>query len=802
MKKIIRVAKMELNTLFYSPIAWFLLIIFLVQCGIQFSDGMARVIQNQELYSKRFWYNSFVTADLFEDRYRGLFTTITSKLYLYLPLITMGLISRETSSGTIKLLYSSPLKVRDIVLGKFAAMIFFSLLLIAILSIFGITAILTVESVDYGQILSGLFGLFLLLCTYAAIGLFMSCLTSHQVVAALSTFVTFALFAYIGELWQDNDTVREFTYYLSIAGRVSKMIGGLISSKDVLYFLSIIFMFLTFSYFKLRASRESKPAFVRIGRYLAVFGGVSMVIYFSSRPGFIAYLDVSANKAHTISSNGQKILAGMNKGPVEITAYINLLGENFGSGLPKARMNDVEGRWARYVRFKSDIRLNYVYYYDSTAYDPLIYKENKGKSLQQIAEQRAKIYKVGMSRFKTPAEMEKIIDLEPEGKRYVMRVSYNGRSTYLRLFRDQMIFPNEQETMAAFKRLTDDQFPVVGFLEGEMERSSKKLGDRDMGLLANEKGFRNALINQGFDVETVSSANQVPANISILVIADPLKAFSPEAMTNIRQYIDRGGNLLIGGEPGKQQLLNPVLAPLGIQLMDGTLVQPTDDFAPDLVLTDVTKTTAGLSREMFAMQQSGAKVAMNKAAGLKYQQGAFDIEPLLETNSSTAWLKRNPLMNLDAVSPDTGKTVEVKTFQTSQITEAKQSENTNNPVFSASEGDEKGTFTTAAALTRKVNGKEQRIVVTGDVDFLSNVEVLLFRNMKDTRIDNFAFSTQVFGWLSNDRYPVETLRPPNKDTKVRLTDRSLSVLKLLWIWILPGALLIFATILLLKRRNN
>ncbi len=273
-------------------------------------------------------------------------------------------------------------------------------------------------------------------------------------------------------------------------------------------------------------------------------------------------------------------------------------------------------------------------------------------------------------------------------------------------------------------------------------------------------------------------------------------------MTNIRLYIDRGGNLLIGGEPGKQQLLNPVLAPLGIQLMDGTLVQPTDDFAPDLVLTDVTKTTAGLSREMFAMQQSGAKVAMNKAAGLKYQQGAFDIKPLLETNSSTTWLKRNPLMNLDAASSDTGKTVEVKTFQTSQITEAKQSENTNNPVFSASEGDEKGTFTTAAALTRKVNGKEQRIVVTGDVDFLSNVEVLLFRNMKDTRIDNFAFGTQVFGWLSNDRYPVETLRPPNKDTKVRLTDKSLSALKLLWIWILPGALLIFATILLLKRRNN
>src|SRR5258708_6392519 len=163
----------------------------------------------------------------------------------------MGLMSREISSGTIKLLYSSPIKVREIIYGKFVAMMVYNLLLIGVLLLFVIAGIITVPHFDYGLVLSGLLGIYLLLCAYSAIGLFMSCLTAYQVVAAISTFVIFAFLSYIGTMWQEIDFVRDLTYSLAMTGRAEKMIAGLITTKDLAYFGVIIYLFLGLSILKL-----------------------------------------------------------------------------------------------------------------------------------------------------------------------------------------------------------------------------------------------------------------------------------------------------------------------------------------------------------------------------------------------------------------------------------------------------------------------------------------------------------------------------------------------------------------------
>ena len=93
----------------------------------------------------------------------------------------MGLMSRELSSGSIKLLYSSPVTNKQIVLGKYLAMMLYGLLLMAILSIFVIYSAFAIKSFDFICVLAGLLGLYLLTCAYSAIGLFMSSLTSYQV---------------------------------------------------------------------------------------------------------------------------------------------------------------------------------------------------------------------------------------------------------------------------------------------------------------------------------------------------------------------------------------------------------------------------------------------------------------------------------------------------------------------------------------------------------------------------------------------------------------------------------------------
>src|SRR5262245_20134792 len=103
MQTIVRIAKTELRTLFYSPIAWFLLIVFMVQCGILYVNSLSQVAVQQEIGGYNLYFLSYLTSAIFLSG-QGVFVSVMQNLYLYIPLLTMSLISRETGSGTIKLL--------------------------------------------------------------------------------------------------------------------------------------------------------------------------------------------------------------------------------------------------------------------------------------------------------------------------------------------------------------------------------------------------------------------------------------------------------------------------------------------------------------------------------------------------------------------------------------------------------------------------------------------------------------------------------------------------------------------------
>ncbi len=109
------------------------------------------------------------------------------------------------------------------------------------------------------------------MCTYTAIGLFMSSLTTYQIVSAIGTFILVFVLDRIGGLWQQYDFIRDLTYFLSMSGRTNKMLAGLITTNDVVYFVLVVTMFLSFTYFKLAGTREIKPWFVKSqplpGRY-------------------------------------------------------------------------------------------------------------------------------------------------------------------------------------------------------------------------------------------------------------------------------------------------------------------------------------------------------------------------------------------------------------------------------------------------------------------------------------------------------------------------------------------------------
>ena len=144
MRKILKIAGNELRALFCSPVAWFILVIFAVQSGMTFTD-LFRSVLRQQFMGEPIEY-SITTALL--TGMSGTFTVIQQYLYLYVPLLTMGLMSREFGSGSIKLLYSSPVTAGQIIWGKFLSMMVYGLILMGVLLVLVLFACCTVESFD------------------------------------------------------------------------------------------------------------------------------------------------------------------------------------------------------------------------------------------------------------------------------------------------------------------------------------------------------------------------------------------------------------------------------------------------------------------------------------------------------------------------------------------------------------------------------------------------------------------------------------------------------------------------------
>ena len=124
MRAIYRIARLELSNLFYSPVAWLLLVLFVFMTGMTFGEMMESLSRRQELgrglyaISKDIFYNS-----------RGLWGSVSQWFYLIMPLLTMGLISQEFSRGSIKLLFSAPITGRHIVLGKYLGIMLYGLIM-------------------------------------------------------------------------------------------------------------------------------------------------------------------------------------------------------------------------------------------------------------------------------------------------------------------------------------------------------------------------------------------------------------------------------------------------------------------------------------------------------------------------------------------------------------------------------------------------------------------------------------------------------------------------------------------------
>ena len=765
-KEIIRrVALAELQLLFFSPVAWLVLILFTLQTAMSFTGTIKGAVRSEALN----YVLSNLTFSSFSDMF-GFFQGVLRYLHLYIPLLTMGLMSRDLSSGSIKLLYSSPVRNSQIIIGKFLSMVVYGLMLVAILFVYVLVGAGVIEHFDWPLVLSGLLGIYLLILAYAAIGLFMSSLTSYQIVAAVATIALLSGLNFIGRVGQSIDFVREITYWLSMSGRTKQFIEGLICSEDVLYFLIIMALFLGLGILRLNAIRQKTRWTGTWAKYAGMFLGAMMLGYLSSRPLLMAYHDTTRTKSQSLTKASQDIVAQV-KGGLTMTTYVNLFDNDAFWGMPKMRKN-MEKEFRQFVRFKPEMKLRYVYYYAGVEGSTMQYYNEELTEEELVAKLVKNEEGLTMRKVLTKDVVDQMEDLSSEGYRFVWSLKRDsGDRVFMRMFDDSQKFPSEREVSAALKRLVMVQPPVVAFTRGHGERDFDRKGDRSYSRFAMDKPFRYSLVNQGFDFVTVGLDEAIPGHINILVIADMREALTEAEHAHLDAYIARGGNLMILGEIRRQEVMNPLLARFGVTFLPGQLVQFTgEDYSPDFIVSRATTEAEHLS--YFLGGGEHFKVTMPGAVALSYRAGmGYDVIPLLVTNPSGVWNEQD---SFDFVEET--------------------------PELNPTRGEAENAYPTGIALIRLVNGRQQRIMILGDADCIGNGEISY--NRPGLPAANFNLIMGAFNWMSNNELPVDVRRPAPIDNTLHMSMQGAKWMRTMLVWVFPGLLLMGYLILWLRRRGR
>ncbi len=223
MRQMLVLAGREFRAYFDSAVAYVVITLFLLIAGWQFSTAL-------------FLNNS---PDL-----RTLFGIMRFILLFFVPAISMRLFSEEKRVGTIELLMTLPIKEWQLVLGKFFAacsLIFITILL----TLVHYLTISFLGTPDFGASMSGYLGLFFLVGSYLSIGIFTSSLTQNQIVAFILGFVIIFVFFILEKIvFLFPGFIANIIQFLSIDYHLNNISRGVMDSRDVIYFLSVMFFFL------------------------------------------------------------------------------------------------------------------------------------------------------------------------------------------------------------------------------------------------------------------------------------------------------------------------------------------------------------------------------------------------------------------------------------------------------------------------------------------------------------------------------------------------------------------------------
>ncbi len=327
-------------------------------------------------------------------------------------------------------------------------------------------------------------------------------------------------------------------------------------------------------------------------------------------------------------------------------------------------------------------------------------------------------------------------------------LTYQGRSENLRTL-------SEEALSNAIQRLIQQQDRWIGVLEGHGERRFDGRANHDLG------GIGEELRQKGYHIQPLNLADtpEIPENIAVLVIAGPRVDYRADEVARISDYLKDGGNLLWLLEPEPLHGLDPLMRQLGLTLLPGTIV---DANASALDLKDPAMALVPRYPEHPVTRGFALVTLYPHAAALAYtgKDEPWQSTPLLST-LTRSWNETGPLQG--------------------EITRDEK------------KGEQQGPLTIGIALDRTLGDGQQRVLVIGDGDFLSNSYI--------GNGGNLDLGLNILRWLSGDDRLLNIPARTAPDRTLELSTTAGIVIGLGFLFLLP-LLLLAAGILIWWRRRK
>ncbi len=526
---------------------------------------------------------------------------------LVIPILTMRIMTEDKKQNTDQLLYTAPVSIGRIIIGKYLSLLTTFLVPLAIMCLYPLI-LLTFGSVPMLETYTAILGFALFGAACLAIGMFMSSITDNQIVAAILTlvmlFIGYMMKGIIGLLFTSENIITKILHCYDISSHITSYFSGSFSLKDTLYFITLIILFLFFTYQIVQKKRWSVVTKrIRRGAFSSslIIAVTAVAVLANYGVGLIpdsyTVFDVTDEQIYHITDQTRAVLSSLKE---DVTLYVTA---------SESTQDETVGRTlSQYADGSSHIKVEYK--------DPSLFPSF------------ASTY--------TEGELTGNSIIVESAKRY-KTIDYNS------LFTTEIDYSTYQENVTGY----DAEGQLTSAIDYVTSDSLSKMyviaGHNELDLPA---GLTSQIEKENIETETINlfDHDTLPEDAACVFVSAPTTDYTKEDAQKLLTYLEAGGHAIVINSWNETDMPNfdSIWEAYGIHLADGIVVEGDSNYyhqnpyylLPEISGSAITSSLYGNNRYIF----------MPYAQGITTDESPRDtltIEQIL-TTSDKAYLKTDP----------------------------------------------------------------------------------------------------------------------------------------------------------------